>query len=406
MITEPERGRVFLSYASEDKRWSDAACAVLESKGVRCWVAPRDIPPGTEWGASIIAGLDSCRVLVLIFSDSANRSPQVRREVERAASKELIIVPCRIEDVRPVGALEYALSNMHWLDVFTPPIEQQLQRLAEAVQAVQAVLIAGADAGPTSAAPTRRQGLATAREASQRTTHPRRRLKWWLLSAGVAMALILGLRLAGFPWRIEGSLSESSDGQARDSGASGDKNPGNELPVPEGLDLELWRKDRDRAIAQWAMRIGARVKVNERDEWVYARDGLPKESFRLTHVEFSRTSMTDAGLEYLRGTSIIDLSLEETKVTDDGLVAIADLRLVFLDADGVRGITDVGAERLGRIRSLKWLYLDDTKISDKGLDHFMQLSDLQELHVKRTEVTPRGIERLKNALPQLRDVGY
>jgi len=40
--------------------------------------------PGTEWGAAIIAGIDACKVMVLIFSSSANESPQVRREVERA----------------------------------------------------------------------------------------------------------------------------------------------------------------------------------------------------------------------------------------------------------------------------------------------------------------------------------
>jgi hypothetical protein len=138
MSTDTPSDRVFLSYSSKDKLWADAACTVLESKGVRCWIAPRDIAPGTEWGASIIAGIDACRVMVLIFSENANRSPQVRREVERAVSKGLVIMPCRVEDVRPVGALEYALSNTHWLDVFTPPMEEQVERMAEAVQAVLA----------------------------------------------------------------------------------------------------------------------------------------------------------------------------------------------------------------------------------------------------------------------------
>lgn len=128
--------RVFVSYSSKDKSWADAACAVLESKGVRCWIAPRDIAAGSEWGAAIITGIDACHAMVLIFSDNANRSPQVRREVERALSKGLAILPCRVEDVRPAGAMEYALSNTHWLDVFTPPVEQHLKRLVEAVRVV------------------------------------------------------------------------------------------------------------------------------------------------------------------------------------------------------------------------------------------------------------------------------
>ncbi len=128
--------QVLISYSSKDKKWADAACSVLESRGIRCWIAPRDIAPGTEWGAAIIGGIDACRVMVLIFSSSANASPQVRREVERAISKGLAIIPCRIEDVKPQGAMEYALGNTHWLDVFTPPVENQLNRLTDSVAAL------------------------------------------------------------------------------------------------------------------------------------------------------------------------------------------------------------------------------------------------------------------------------
>jgi hypothetical protein len=127
---------VLISYSTKDKQWADAACSVLESQGIRCWIAPRDIAPGAEWGAAIISGIDACKVMVLIFSASANGSPQVRREVERAISKGLTVVPCRVEDIKPAGAMEYALGNTHWLDVFTPPIEQQMERLAESVDAL------------------------------------------------------------------------------------------------------------------------------------------------------------------------------------------------------------------------------------------------------------------------------
>jgi TIR domain len=112
---------VLISYSKKDKQWADAACSVLESRGIRCWIAPRDIIAGTEWGAAIIAGIDECKAMVLIFSADANESPQVRREVERAFSKGLTIIPCRIENVMPSGAMEYALGDTHWFDVFTPP---------------------------------------------------------------------------------------------------------------------------------------------------------------------------------------------------------------------------------------------------------------------------------------------
>jgi sulfatase modifying factor 1 len=132
----PRSREVFLSYSMKNKDWADAACAVLEKRRLRCWIAPRDILPGTEWGAAIMGGIASCKIMVLIFSAHANASPQVRREVERAISKGMPLLPVRIEDVLPDGAMEYALGNTHWLDAFTPSRERHLEALAGAVEAL------------------------------------------------------------------------------------------------------------------------------------------------------------------------------------------------------------------------------------------------------------------------------
>ena len=127
---------VFLSYSSHDKTFADAACAVLESHRIRCWIAPRDITPGEEWGDAIIKGISGSRMMVLIFSGHANASGQVRREVERAISRGMTVMPIRVEDVRPEGAMEFALGNRHWLDAFTPPIERHLELIARSVKAL------------------------------------------------------------------------------------------------------------------------------------------------------------------------------------------------------------------------------------------------------------------------------
>ena len=132
----PRSREVFLSYSVKDKKWADAACAILEKHGLRCWIAPRDILPGSEWGSAIIGGIAACKIMVLIFSKEANASSHVRREVERAISKGMAVLPFRVEDVLPEGAMEYALGNTHWLDGFTPPLERQLEALAKAVEAL------------------------------------------------------------------------------------------------------------------------------------------------------------------------------------------------------------------------------------------------------------------------------
>jgi non-specific serine/threonine protein kinase len=130
---------VFVSYSSDDKTVGDAVCATLEDRGVPCWIAPRDIFPGQEWAQAIATAIRAARVMVLVFSQGANESPQVRREVERAVHHELVIVPFRIDDVDPESSLEYFLGTPHWLDAITPPLEPHLRDLAEVVE----ILLAG-----------------------------------------------------------------------------------------------------------------------------------------------------------------------------------------------------------------------------------------------------------------------
>ncbi len=125
---------VFISYSSKDKPVADAVCAGLEAQGLRCWVAPRDILPGSEWGGAIIDAITGSKVMVLIFSAHANSSPQIKREVERAVAKGVKLVPFRIEDVALGKTLEYFISTPHWLDALTQPLDAHIGKLAETVR--------------------------------------------------------------------------------------------------------------------------------------------------------------------------------------------------------------------------------------------------------------------------------
>lgn len=126
---------VFVSYSSHDKPVGDAVCATLESKGIRCWIAPRDVVAGMDWGEAIVSAISTAKVMVLVFSSSANQSQQIKREVYLAMNHGLVIVPVRLEDVIPEGGLEYFLGVPHWLDAFPPPLEAYLDRLAADVRA-------------------------------------------------------------------------------------------------------------------------------------------------------------------------------------------------------------------------------------------------------------------------------
>jgi hypothetical protein len=133
-VRSPMPHDVFISYSPKDKPVADAACAVLEAHKLRCWIAPRDLMPGSDKGEATASAIDQSRVFVLIFSSAANASADVRREVERAVNRGIAVIPVRIEDVTPAKSLEYFISTPHWLDAFTPPLERHLLYLTHVVR--------------------------------------------------------------------------------------------------------------------------------------------------------------------------------------------------------------------------------------------------------------------------------
>jgi tetratricopeptide (TPR) repeat protein len=137
---------VFISYSNKDKLTADAVCAALEANGIRCWVAPRDILPGSDWGEAIIDAIHACRAMLLIFSSNSNASSQIKREVERSVNAGIPVVPFRIEDVMPSKTLEYFISTQHWLDALTPPMEQHLHYLVNTMRAILAQRPDGSEA--------------------------------------------------------------------------------------------------------------------------------------------------------------------------------------------------------------------------------------------------------------------
>ena len=59
---------VFVSHSVKDKAVAEAIVALLEEDSVTCWIAPRDVIPGADWGESIIDAIESSRIMILIFS--------------------------------------------------------------------------------------------------------------------------------------------------------------------------------------------------------------------------------------------------------------------------------------------------------------------------------------------------
>ena len=113
----PRLQRVFISHASEDAEAARRLCTALESRGLACWIAPRDIPPGHEYQVEIIEAIEQSACMVVLVSRASNESPFVKNEVERAFTNRKRLYPVRLEDVRPAKHLEFFLAACQWIDM-------------------------------------------------------------------------------------------------------------------------------------------------------------------------------------------------------------------------------------------------------------------------------------------------
>lgn len=129
---------VFLSYSSKDYLAAMATCRHLEAAGVGCWMAPRNIRPGEAYPEAIMRGIEGCMAMVVLLSDSSNLSPHVHREIERALSRNAVIIPLRLLEIMPSGAMAYLLSTCQWIDAYGPATDSALTLLLERLRGLVA----------------------------------------------------------------------------------------------------------------------------------------------------------------------------------------------------------------------------------------------------------------------------
>jgi len=135
---------VFLSYSTADQTSADALLRGLESKGVRVWMAPRDVRPGSDYSEAIQDAIETSSAVVALVSDSANLSRHVKAEIEIAFSSGKPLFPVRFNDVEPARGLALFLGLRHWTDLFGGDERRKLDRLVTELTAGRAAPVATA----------------------------------------------------------------------------------------------------------------------------------------------------------------------------------------------------------------------------------------------------------------------
>jgi len=109
---------VFISHSSRQADAAFRVCSYLEERGIRCWIAPRNIDPGSNYATQIVHAIRECSALVLLASENTNSSGHVSNEVSLAFDNKKQIIPFKLENITFSDEYLYFLGRKHWIDAF------------------------------------------------------------------------------------------------------------------------------------------------------------------------------------------------------------------------------------------------------------------------------------------------
>ena len=123
--------RIFISHSSKDSETATIICDALESNGMKCWIAPRDIPYGKEWAGEISKAIMNSSAFLFLSSGNSNQSGQVSREIQLAIENQVPIIPIRLD------GSEYSDTNKYYLATIHCMFQYDASRVAKLVSDIE-----------------------------------------------------------------------------------------------------------------------------------------------------------------------------------------------------------------------------------------------------------------------------
>jgi hypothetical protein len=110
-------GDIFISYRRADQDKAQLLYALLKQRGVNAWYDAL-LDAGADWRDKTARALDAAPIFVLLFSKVASESDDISKELAAATFSKKLVIPVRIENIRPSGAFLYELASRNWFDAF------------------------------------------------------------------------------------------------------------------------------------------------------------------------------------------------------------------------------------------------------------------------------------------------
>ncbi len=122
---------VFISYKAEEYSYAKWIKEIFEKNGISCWLAPDDIPGGSNYARTIPTAIDNCQFFVLLLSSKAQESVFVSKEVNKAINSKKRIMPFMIEECQLIREFEFYLSDVQHYRAYLNVAEATRQLLTE-----------------------------------------------------------------------------------------------------------------------------------------------------------------------------------------------------------------------------------------------------------------------------------
>lgn len=132
--------RVFISYKSEELAKAKAVAKYLEDRSIPCWMAPRNIPIGSNYAKEIPQAIRACNFFILMLSEKAQQSQWINREVSLAIGKNMEIMPLQLEACQLTDEYTYYLTNVQIYPLYEDQ-DHVLQEVVERICQMQGVSV-------------------------------------------------------------------------------------------------------------------------------------------------------------------------------------------------------------------------------------------------------------------------
>ena len=114
---------VVVSDKAQEASVANEIVSALERAGIRCWIAPRNIPPGGVYYEAIQRAIEETQATVFVMSKASKASEHCQRELTLAVGARHRLFPCRIDQAPISKGLAYFLGNIQFKDIYPDPAE-------------------------------------------------------------------------------------------------------------------------------------------------------------------------------------------------------------------------------------------------------------------------------------------